>query len=399
MNPAVAIGKLLRSSIRLFRRGGGSALPGLIAGRLDPRLIRRSLGFEKGTLVVTGSAGKSSTTKLIVEILRAHGLRVFTNPSTANIEQGLVSAILQQSDLSGRLSFDIGVLELDEGHGAALAEQLKPKIAVVTNLMVDQLDRFDDPQRVLEKLQTIARHSEVLVVNADDANLDQLGEAISFGSLASLRSRADYPDYAPIFAAGSRTPRLQVLEVSDRRATVEYGEQTTQVGLSASGMHVALNTAAAILAAAEALGDDFDMTLASAALDASEPVFARDEKLVVRTVPVRLMLVQNPGSFRINLALLGKPKRLMIAVGADVHDPSWLWSVDFTGLERVQLVSGANAHELALRLAYQGVEVESVDSSVDAVDTFLEQSRGFEATIIVSADAMRRMRRHLRIAS
>jgi lipid II isoglutaminyl synthase (glutamine-hydrolysing) len=399
VNLAVIVGKLLRSGIRLFRRGGGSAFPGGIAGQLDPKLIERSINFERGNLVVTGSAGKSSTTKMLVEILRAHKLRVFTNPSTANIEQGLVSAILQQSDLRGRLEFDISVLEVDEGHGAKLAEKLRPRVSVFTNLMVDQIDRFVDPDLVLEKLQHIRAASQAIVVNADDANLDQLGPAAAFGSSHELRLRFDYPEYAEAFAQQTRTPELQVTQLVGQRATMRWKDRQFDVDLKAPGMHVALNAAAALLGAIQALESEFSLETALEALERSEPVFARDERLVIDGTPARLMLVQNPGGFRLNLALLDEqPERLMIAIGSDVHDPSWLWSVDFSRLKRVDLVSGSNAHELALRLSYQGVAVTEVNPATEAVDQFLAASAGQSATMIVSADAMRRLRRHLRLA-
>jgi lipid II isoglutaminyl synthase (glutamine-hydrolysing) len=399
VNFAVIVGKLLRSGIRLFRRGGGSAFPGGVAGKLDPKLIERSINFERGNLVVTGSAGKSSTTKLLVEILRAHNLRVFTNPSTANIEQGLVSAILQQSDLRGRLQFDIAVLEVDEAHGAALAEKLNPQVSVFTNLMVDQIDRFVDPDLVLEKLQRIRAASDAIVVNADDANLDQLGPGVAFGANPQLRLRHDYPEYAEAFAQPTRTPQLEVVGLVDQRATMRWQDRQFDVDLKTPGMHVALNTAAALLSAIRALGSEFSLDAALRALRDSEPVFARDERLDISGTSARLMLVQNPGSFRLNLAILERqPERLMIAIGSDVHDPAWLWSVDFSGLTRVDLVSGSNAHELALRLSYQGVDIAEVNPATDAVDQFLEASRGQTATMIVSADAMRRLRRHLKLA-
>ncbi|WP_249520745.1 Mur ligase family protein, partial [Microbacterium sp. ER1] len=74
-------------------------------------------GFPGGLVIVTGSAGKSTTTKMLVAALRAHGLSVFTNQSTANISQGLTSALLERVSLTGRIAGDIAVLEMDEGHG------------------------------------------------------------------------------------------------------------------------------------------------------------------------------------------------------------------------------------------------------------------------------------------
>jgi UDP-N-acetylmuramyl pentapeptide synthase len=386
----------------VFRRGGGSAFPGLFASKLDPRLLRRSLQFAGGIVVVTGSAGKSTTTKLLVTLLRAHGLRVFTNPSTANIEQGLVSAVLEQSDARGRLVFDIAVLEVDEGHGSNLAELLRPRLTVVTNLMVDQVDRFDDPEKVAQKLEKIAEASAQLILNADDANLDRLRSqnSRSFGSSAAIRLRPEYPDYAPVFRVPTGTPELVVTGLSPDSMNFTLAGIEQRAELVSPGAHVALNTAAALLAADTLLGSRFEMPTALAALSDAETVFARDELVRIADVNLRLMLVQNPGSFRLNLALINEqPEHLMIAIGSDVHDPAWLWSVDFSRLGRVDLVSGLNAAELALRLSYQDVSVATVDSDLASVDGFLASAAGGEATLIVSADAMRRIRRHLGLAA
>jgi UDP-N-acetylmuramyl tripeptide synthase len=153
---AMALGKTARFLLRLVRRGGGSALPGTIAATIQPKLLERAIqSAPQGLVVVSGTAGKSSTTKLIVALLEAHGLRVFTNPSTANIKQGYYASILQFGDLRGRIAADIVVLEWDEGHGAALAQELKPRMAVITNVLSDQLDRFVDPIYVQEILVQI----------------------------------------------------------------------------------------------------------------------------------------------------------------------------------------------------------------------------------------------------
>jgi lipid II isoglutaminyl synthase (glutamine-hydrolysing) len=402
VNSAVVLGKLLRSFIRVFRRGGGSAFPGLFTLKLDPNLLKRALKFSGGIVVVTGSAGKSTTTKLLVSLLRAHGLNVFTNPSTANIEQGLVSAVLAQSDSRGRLEFDIAVLEVDEGHGSQLAELLKPRLSVVTNLMVDQVDRFDDPEKVAEKLARIAEASAQLVLNADDANLDGLRRPNSrnFGSTGAIRGRPEYPDYAPVFIEPSGTAELTVTGLVGDIMQFTWMGVDQQARLVSPGAHVALNTAAALLASEALLGSRFDLKVALAALADAETVFARDEMVRIADVNLRLMLVQNPGSFRLNLALISEqPQNLMIAIGSDVHDPSWLWSVDFKRLTRVDQVSGLNAAELALRLAYQDIPVLAIDPDITSVDSFLAGAAGGDATLIVSADAMRRIRRHLGLAA
>src|SRR5207237_2485779 len=147
----------VRIAARLRKPGGGSAVPGLVVNRLAPRFLGSVLSsFPEGLVVVSGSAGKSTTTKMLVAVLEAHGKRVFTNPSTANISQGLTSALLERASLTGRIDADLAVLEMDEGHGALLSPRFEARMAVLTNVMTDQIDRFHDSEKVLAYLAQIA---------------------------------------------------------------------------------------------------------------------------------------------------------------------------------------------------------------------------------------------------
>jgi UDP-N-acetylmuramyl tripeptide synthase len=356
-----------------------------------------------GVAVVSGSAGKSSTTKALVEIVRAHGLSVFTNPSTSNIRQGFYSSILQFGDWRGRLTQDIAILEWDEGHGAVLAKSIHPKLAVLTNILSDQLDRFIDPELVAEKLRVIADQSEMVVANGDDRNLTQFlsgrSKATFFGLSPQLQSDPAAPKYALNFGPNPRVElSLEVREVSDQIEVQLDGEKLRFKPLGL-GFPQALNTAAAVLAAKRLL-PNFQRDLAVKTLAEIPAVFARDERVTSKGQELRLLLVQNPTSFQLNLDLLEEqPEQLMILVGTDIHDPSWLWTVDFSRLKLVDVLGGYNAHALAVRLQYQGVEIGSIVESVpDAVDTFMALAPSTVKTVLFSADGMRRMRRHLRLA-
>jgi hypothetical protein len=120
-------------------------------------------------------------------------------------------------------------------------------------------------------------------------------------------------------------------------------------------------------------------------------------------VPVEFVLVQNPTSFQLNLDNLDLPlDRLMIAIGRDVHDPSWLWTVDLSRLDRVDVISGYNYAELGLRLSYADVQIGDVEPDLfEAFVKFMalpEPTQGVR-TVVFSADAMRRLRRHLGFTS
>ena len=170
--PAILIGRLIRFAVRLVRPGGGSALPGLVVSKLAPNLVSKTLeSFPRGYVCITGTAGKSTTTKMVVAIVQAHGLEVFTNPSTANIEQGFFSTIVRTGNLTGKVPGEIAILEMDEAHAANVAKRVKPNTSTILNVLEDQLDRFIDPAKVRETLTEVAKATKgTVLLNADDQN-------------------------------------------------------------------------------------------------------------------------------------------------------------------------------------------------------------------------------------
>jgi len=395
---AVMFGKLARLLIRLVRPGGGSALPGVIANKIQPKLLANAIkSIPGGLVVISGSAGKSSTTSYLVSLLQSHGLRVFTNTSTANIRQGLVAAILAQSDLRGRIDFDIAVLEWDEGHGAVLAKELPIKLAVLTNVLSDQLDRFVDPEVVIEMLKTIGSEAESVLINAEDKNLCQLDFGKSPLAFGADRKQLPPDELSYALNFGPHPALSHFVTAGASSVTVHGLGRESVYETLALPRHQAMNLAAAV-AALELLVEVGPEIVQSRLLEL-KPVFARNEPVVVADRQIDLRLVQNPTSFQKNLdELVGDELPLMLMAGRDIHDPSWLWTVDFSKLNRVEIVGGFNASDLALRLRFQGVEVgQVITEATEAGDVFLRLS-GARRTVLFSADAMRRVRRHWGLA-
>ena len=165
---AVAAGKAARAASRL--RGGGSALPGLVVERLDPRLLTNELAdLPRGVVVITGTNGKTTTTKMLVAILREHGLTVFSNPTGSNFTRGVISSMVAEISLSGRLEADMAVLELDEAHALKLAAEVKPTHALLLNVARDQLDRFAEIDHTAKLLAELAEQTTIgVVLNLND---------------------------------------------------------------------------------------------------------------------------------------------------------------------------------------------------------------------------------------
>jgi UDP-N-acetylmuramyl tripeptide synthase len=345
---------------------------------------------------------------MLVAIAKAHGLNVFTNPSTANIEQGFFSTIVREANLFGKVPGNIAILEMDEGHAAQIVEKVKPKTSVILNVFEDQLDRFVDPALVREKLLDVAKATYgSLILNADDQNClliaDEVkSDAVFFGLGDELAaSVGSSMAYAATYQESLPRPAVvcTALTLEERQLELELHGVRSKVELPSRGVHFAMDALAALTAAKEILGNDFDLNLASKTLNSLPPVFSRGEIKEVNGEHCEFILVQNPVSMQLNIDNLSlDQEQVFFAIGRDVHDPSWMWTVDFKKLKRVHTVSGFNYADAALLLAYNDVPVECVEPEYfQAIDSFfaLDRPRSGIKTVIYSADAMRRMRRYL----
>jgi UDP-N-acetylmuramyl tripeptide synthase len=120
------LGKVIRQAARF--RGGGSALPGLVVEKLDKNFLAHTLNqLPHGVVVISGTNGKTTTAKMVAELLEGQGLKVFTNRSGSNFIRGVISALLEAINLNGTLDADIAVLELDEAHAVHFVKEVTPR--------------------------------------------------------------------------------------------------------------------------------------------------------------------------------------------------------------------------------------------------------------------------------
>lgn len=410
---AILAGRLTRAILRL--RGGGSAVPGRVLLALSPGFLSRAVErMPLGVVFVSGSNGKSTTTHMLVSILRAHGLSVFSNPTGANLPQGIASAMLATVPLDGRLREDVAVLEVDEAFGPRLAKQLAPHSVLLVNLQVDQLNRFYEPARVAGMLEDFARvASRHLVVNGDDQNLVELAARLQ-GTGASQSEFAVEPELlagGPAWLARGDNPALAtasgrsdhasvVVEALDgRSATLRIGDTLVPVALPARGLHYAVDAAAATALALALLGDTFDPTQVQAGLAAMEPVYGRGEVLRVGGEDIELLTMKNPPSLQVNLDYLEPhPEQVFVAVDEGTPDPSWIYASDLSRLDHVDVITGTKAWQLATRFGYDDIPVGAVIPELaPALEAFLalpRPTRGVK-TMIVNYEQMMFIRKHL----
>src|SRR5690606_1843731 len=139
---------------RRLGRGGGTALPGLVAGVLARDLVE-ALGRlpEHGAVTVTGTNGKTTTTHLVAAVTRVAGMEPLTNRSGSNLERGLVTAYVDAAGRDGSAGSGagrLGLFEVDEAALPPLFPRLRPRVAVFLNLFRDQLDRYGEIDSVAE---------------------------------------------------------------------------------------------------------------------------------------------------------------------------------------------------------------------------------------------------------
>ena len=399
-----AVGKLVRMISRATNHGG-SALPGKVVETLDPGFLARTLGkLPYGVVLISGTNGKTTTTRMVASMLRDAGLRVFTNPTGSNFTRGVVAALVQEMPVFGtKLDADIAVLELDEAYAVHFVNQIKPRYSLLLNVMRDQLDRFGEIDTTAKLLSNVAHATKrVVVLNREDPRIFALSKDVLpsckvkyFGLDESLRSMFPtdddlHSDLGCDFNGDSRNlPHADVVlaKVADNKADflIDGHRKTTSVKLR--GVYNVFNATAASTIVRAILADAAkkDATLAKFDDDALmesisrvTPAFGRGEVIEVNGAPVELVLVKNPIGFRLALAS-DKPANhdTMIAICdeyADGRDMSWLWDVDFTCFSGtgVTCVSGTRAWDMALRLQYDKVASRNVNTDLEEdVKTFV----------------------------
>lgn len=406
------LGKTVQQVARL--RGGGSALPGLFVEKIDPDFVARTLkNLPRGIAIISGTNGKTTTTKMVVELLEGQGLKVFTNRTGSNFTRGVAAALLGEVDVYGNLDADIAVLELDEAYAVHFARAINPDYCLLLNVMRDQLDRFGEIDNTADLLHTVAKNTtKCAVVNRDDPRLG--GYEFVRSLKIPLRSFGVHPKYLQLFpsddslrggeqnAAKLYADDTSLEDFSERGATIAFGGENYSVQVGLRGVYNLQNATGAIALVRVIMGGELDIKQMLDSLSQITPAFGRGEQITVDRQPCELVLVKNPAGFRLSLASFDPDGwATMIAINdnyADGRDMSWLWDVDFDSLrsQGVAELSGVRAYDMALRLQYDLVGVTHVEPDIAAaLKQFINTNSGKPKRIYCTYTAMLRLRREL----
>ena len=406
---AVIAARAAAMASRALGRGGGSTIPGVVARRVCPRVLRElSSRLPEGAVAITGTNGKTTTTRMVAEILRVAGIRAVNNSTGANLITGVTAALVSDADLLGRPRSGLGLFEVDEASVPKVAAEAGLRVLAVLNLFRDQLDRYGELAYTAKVIASSFEHLPAggsIVLDADDPLVASLGRSagkavyygvedrrLDTGRLEHIADSSDCPvcgrhlDYEAVYMGhvglyrcagcgfdrpGVRYRASRVVLEGSRGTRFLLGTPSgeREVRIRLPGLYNVYNALAAAAVAGE-VGVGFeDITRG---LESFRGAFGRVERVRAADREVFLLLIKNPVGFDEILRtfmLSGEATHVLIAINdndADGRDVSWLWDVNFEMLRDVReglppfRVSGIRAHDMAVRLKYADLPVGEV---------------------------------------
>lgn len=387
---AVGTAHTVTSLVRLLKLGAASVLPGQIAGRIQPKLLPLLFRQVKhGVIFIAGTNGKTTTSLLLRTMLENQGWRVAHNAAGANLINGLMTALLENTNLVGSLEADYAILEVDENIVPLVLPQVVgegcPRCYILClNLFRDQLDRYGEVDTISRRWQKAIAPlppETVVVVNADDPTLSYLGQQLNqrvlcFGLNEPEAYLDEIPhavdsiycpscghslDYQGVYLSHQGDYKCPSCGFHRGKLDIESREWP-QVLI---GIYNKYNTLAAVLAAKE-IGVDLDKILDT--IKNFQAAYGRAEELTVGEKKVRILLSKNPVALNETIRAVnqqgGSTKLLVLNDRTpDGTDVSWIWDVDTEKLVEkggTVVVSGDRVYDMALRIRYSMDENSSL---------------------------------------
>ncbi len=348
MLPLIWLAKLISFTCKTLNLGAGSTWAGHLALSLFPTLLRRlEDNLTKGSVLITGTNGKTTTAKMLVSILKESGHEVVSNPTGANLLNGITSALIADTDFWGRPRSERGVFEIDEASFPKALEMYDPEVVVVLNLFRDQLDRYGEIDLTAEKIH-------------------QALKKLSKKSLVVLNSNNDY--VAPL----GKDLRAKVLYFGDNVSRCHFDSSSSRFtinglrfAISLGGSYTVENALAAVTVAHN-LGVEYKTM--QKALKNFKPAFGRQEEFEVEGKKVKILLSKNPEGFNQNIEMLQSLETietLLLVLNDNIpdgRDVSWIWDTNPANLlvlSKYVIVAGSRAEDMGLRLKYSWREVKN----------------------------------------
>jgi UDP-N-acetylmuramyl tripeptide synthase len=369
----ILVAKISHFFLKILGVGAGLTLPGYLALKLYPGLFKKiKFNYRNGVILISGTNGKTTTSKLITKILNEQDYRVLHNKSGSNIMNGIASSVLLDRDIFGRTKSNIAVLEVDEFYLPEMMEYLDPIVVVLLNLSRDQLDRYGEVDIIYERwkegIKKLNKDRTVLVVDSTQKIFSDIKDSYS-GEVHFFNDEKKYLK-----------------------------------GTGLVGTHNAKNINAA-LKTVELLEIPKDISLNH--LKEFDAAFGRGEAIEYKENNFKVLLAKIPASFDHNLNAviedLKDIKDIIFVLNDNIpdgRDVSWIYDIDTKSLKEACAqkniyVTGKRYLDMAIRVNYAGVKILSENISFDKVHVInkvLKDTQNEEILVMPNYSAMLEIR-------
>ncbi len=338
---------------RTLLRRPGETLPGRLLLLIAPDALKQ-LSKNRRIILVSGTNGKTSTTREIATLLRPLG-RIATSPSGSNLTRGSATAMMKRSALA--------VLEVDELHLPEVVAATNPEYVLLLNLTRDQLHRMHEVKRVADRWRSMVESAPTteFIGDIDDPFINYVLQGAHKLTTISFGGRAHQD--------GAVCPQC------GRYMEWSAGNYSSDCGLTNSGADITLS-------AGNASYRNSELARVVAKKFGIDDVPSTDLHLMERRVSKKFgavnasfRLTKNPASWSEALAGLRSNRITLILNAREVDgiDTSWIWDISFAALAGKEVVvTGERGIDLAYRLHVEGVKAVLVTTFDEAIAYFAE---------------------------
>ena len=413
---SILLGKIARFG--LIKAGKtATALPGNIALKIEPELLKIINNRCKKKIIITGTNGKTTTNNLINHIIRGSYKTVLSNLRGANMPQGIVSTFIEDF----KRDYDWGIFEVDEGSFKQILKDIKPDYILLTNFFRDQLDRYGEIENTVSMVyETIEPLDTTLILNADDPLVSQFkdlnknnifygvkenkfsskeGDIVETSNCPSCKNYINYNyyNYGQLggyycIECGFENPGynyfIQNIKYKNNRycfdIKIANGKEFKDICFEYEGIYNIYNCCAAFTFCSE-IGIPSNEIIER--MENFDYKLGRMEEIRYQDKIIKITLVKNPIGLTETVKSIShdnRKKSLLFILNdnpADGMDISWIWDAGMGSFENIKNLksvyfSGKRAEDMALRLKYSESPTEHIkidDNIRRAIDKIIHE--------------------------
>ncbi len=397
----ILIMKILNIALKICGKHGGNFL-GKIAFDLNPEIFKY-FKVHCPVIAVTATNGKTMTNNAIGQVLQRAGNKIISNKEGNNMETGILSTLLKNCSLTGKINADFLVFEVDEVYVPIVFKDFRLDTLVILDFFRDQLDRNGEVESLILKINKFLKtYTGNLVLNNDDPNVARLGSAnpnnknIYYFSVdkyefaTDTMKEAGEGKFCPFCKTKLQYEYYQYSHIGKFICpNCDYGnnqiyKKATNINLNnkcfevdnviyhtkSNSIYIIYNFTAVIACVSLY---NIDTESIQKTLSEFELNNGRLEKIIIHGSETIINLAKNPTGANVSLRLLNEddsPKDLLFVLNdnkADGFDVSWIWDINFSSLNNVSriITAGTRGYDMAIRIKTAGFDENKIDAHLN----------------------------------